>query len=125
MNTANYTEKRTYEKYNDGQYLLYLNETPATFTMPGHEPEEERELLGYSYTGDMEDGATIINAQDVTDENRRGKFIAGLIGKRYSIDAQIAMLSNGNDTPEHAAELQDFEAFRSDCKMKVDELLNR
>lgn len=125
MYTANYTEKRTFEKYNDGQHLLYLNETPATFTMPGHEQGEERELSGFSYTGDMEDGATIIDAKDVTDDNRRSKFIAGLIGKRYSIDAQIAMLSNGNDTPEHAAELQDFEAFRRGCKLKVDELLNR
>jgi hypothetical protein len=125
MNTVNYTEKKTFEKYNDGQYLLYLNEAPVTFTLSGNEPGEEQELQGFSYTGDAPDGATVIEAKDVTDENRRGKFVAGLINKNYSIDAQIALLSNGNDTPQHAEELHAFEAYRAECKTKVDELLSR
>ena len=88
-------------------------------------PEHENPIEGYSYTGDMEDGSTIIEAKDVTDENRRSKFIAGLIGKRYSIDAQIAILANGADTEEHARELREFEAFRTECKQTVDELISR
>ena len=73
----------------------------------------------------MEDGSTIIEAKNVTDETRRSKFIAGLIGKRYSIDAQIAILANGADTEEHGQELREFEASRNKCKQDVDELLNR
>lgn len=121
MKTVNHAERQSFVKYDNEHFLLYLNENPATFTMPEHEEETE----GYSYTGDMEDGSTKIEAKDVTDENRRDKFIAGLIGERYSLDAQIAILANGANNTRHAQELQEFETYRSDCKQKVDELLNR
>ena len=48
-----------------------------------------------------------------------------MIGMRYSIDAQIAILANGADTEEHGQELREFEAYRNKCKQDVDELLNR
>lgn len=121
MKTANHAARQAFVKYDNEHYLLYLNEREATFTMPEHDSPTE----GYSYTGDMEDGSTRIGAQDVTDKNRRDKFVAGLIGTRYSIDAQIALLANGTDTEEHARELREFEAFRTKCKQDVDELLNR
>ena len=43
----------------------------------------------------------------------------------YDMDAQIAVLANGTDTPEHAAELEQFAQVRSSCKAQVDELLAR
>ena len=52
----------------------------------------------------------------LTAENRRDKFVAGLIGTHYDMDAQIAVLANGTDTPEHAAELEQFAQVRSSCK---------
>ena len=55
----------------------------------------------------------------------RGKFIAGLIGIEYSKDDQIALLANGEDTNEHAEELEKFKAVRADAKKAVDELLKR
>lgn len=126
MKTANYTEKQTFTKYDNGHHLLYLNEQAVNWTPPQHGNDSEPvELSGFSYTGDMPDGSTIVEVKDVTDENRRDKYIAGLIGKRYTIDAQLAMLANGNDTENHAQELRDFEAFRIKCKQDVDELLNR
>ena len=51
--------------------------------------------------------------------------MAGLIGRRYSIDDQIAILANSDNTAEHAEELHSFEAYRAECKRQVDELLNR
>jgi hypothetical protein len=96
MTTENYPARLSYTRYDDHRHLLYLNEQhPVTFTIPRLDQTVEN---SYSYTGDMIDGATIIEARDVTDENRRQKYIAGLIGKKYPIDAQIAILANGADT---------------------------
>lgn len=119
--TASYTERKKFEIYDSGRVLLYLNEQPAEIA----NEETGESVPGYSYTGDMPDGGTMIEAAGVTDENRRDKFVAGLIGKVYDMDAQIAVLANGADTPEHAAELEQFAAWRTRCKAAVDELLDR
>lgn len=123
MKTAAYRERRTFLKYDDKHYLLYLNEQRGTFTDPN--PDAEAAFEGYSYCGDMDDGATCIQAADVTDADRRDKFIAGLIATRYSIDAQIATLANGSQDAARAAEFAAFARFREECKAQVDELLAR
>ena len=122
MNTVSYIERKKYVRYDADSYLLYLNEAPATLRR-----EFGETARGYSYTGEETDGSTRISvdARTVTDENRRGKFVAGLIGRRYSIDDQIAILANSDNTAEHAEELRTFEAYRAECKRQVDELLNR
>ena len=61
----------------------------------------------------------------MTPDNIRGKFIAGLIGLEYSIDDQIALLANGEDSEEHSKELTDFMKVRNNAKKAVDELLSR
>lgn len=119
--TATYKERKAFEIYDQSHALLYLNEQPAEIT----DEETGESLPGYSYTGDMPDGGTLVEASGVTDENRRDKFVAGLIGKSYDMDAQIAVLANGKDTPEHAAELEQFAQVRAECKAAVDEMLNR
>ena len=121
MKTASYNERKKFEIYDGSHVLLYLNEQATELT--NEETGDKTE--GYSYTGDMPDGSTIIEASGITDENRRDKFISGLIGKTDSIDAQIALLANGTDTPAHAAELEQFYNLRSECKRTVDELLGR
>lgn len=121
MNTATYTERKKFVKYDENHVLLYLNEQPGEVT----DQETGKSVPGFSYTGDQLDGGTLIEATGVTDENRRDKFVAGLIGFHYDIDAQIATLANGADTPEHAAELAQFSALRAQCKDEVDELLAR
>lgn len=119
--TATYTERKNFVKFDDSHVLLYLNEQPGEVT----NPETGESAPGYSYTGDQADGSTMIAAEGVTDENRRDKFVAGLIGLHYDLDAQIATLANGADTPEHAAELTQFATLRKQCKSEVDELLAR
>lgn len=119
--TATYTERKNFVKFDDSHVLLYLNEQPGEVT----NPETGESAPGYSYTGDQADGSTMIAAESVTDENRRDKFVAGLIGLHYDLDAQIATLANGADTPEHAAELTQFATLRKQCKGEVDELLAR
>lgn len=121
MKTVNYAERHFFIRYDYDHHLLYLNENPVVFK----QPEGEKEISGYSYTGDMEDGSTIIEARNVTDENRRDKYIAGLIGKKYSLDDQIAILANGKETPLYAQEFEEFENYRLTCKQQIDKLLSR
>lgn len=120
MTTQFNPQRQTYIKYDDSHYLLFLNEQEAE-----QEDEFAGKISGYTYTGTMPDGSTLIDATGVTPENMRSKFIAGLIGTQYSKDDQIALLANGEDTAEHAEELAKFKAVRAAAKKAVDELLKR
>ena len=95
MNTAFNPARQNYVKYDDNHYLLFLNEQEAEQTN-----ENGDKVKGYTYTGTRTDGSTLIEATDVTAENMRSKFIAGLIGTEYTKDDQIALLANGEDTNE-------------------------
>ena len=81
-------------------------------------------IKGYTYTDPRQDGSTLIEATGVTPENIRGKFIAGLLGLEYSIDDQIALLANGEDSEQHSEELTRFLTFRQSVKEKIDKLLS-
>lgn len=121
MHTVSYIERKNFVKFDNEHYLLYLNEEKA-------EVKNEKtgeSVQGFSYTGGHPDGGTMVEAKDVNDDNRRAKFVAGLIGTEYDIDRQIAILANGRDTDEHADELKDFEDNRRLVKQTIDELLAR
>ena len=120
MTTQFNPQRQTYIKYDDSHYLLFLNEQVAE-----QEDEFSGKISGYTYTGTMPDGSTLIEATGVTAENMRGKFIAGLIGIEYSKDDQIALLANGEDSEGHSEELEAFSRARSEAKKAVDELLKR
>lgn len=122
MNKASYTERKNFVKYDNEHYLLYLNEEPAEVVV---NEETGETAAGFNYYGSEVDGSTKIKASDVTDSNRRAKFIAGLIGNEFDVDAQIAVLANDGDTAEHAEDLTRFKAYRASCKAAVDELLSR
>lgn len=111
----------TFFKENEEQFRLFLDEAQVSFT----EGESETPVNGYSYTGDEEDGSTLIDAKGVTADNMRGKFISGLIRKRYSQDEVEAIILNGSQSEEHAQEMAALQAYREECKQKVDNLLNR
>ena len=120
MTTSFNPHRQSYMKYDNNHYLLFLNEQAAE-----QEDEFSGKISGYTYTGTMPDGSTIIETTGVTAENMRGKFIAGLIGIEYTKDDQIALLANGEDTNEHAEELAKFKEVRAAAKKAVDELLAR
>ena len=120
MTTQFNPHRQTYIKYDDSHYLLFLNEQAAE-----QEDEFAGKISGYTYTGTRTDGSTLIEATGVTQENVRSKFIAGLLGLEYSIDDQIALLANGEDSEEHSKELTDFMKIRKEAKKNVDELLAR
>ena len=120
MTTSFNTHRQSYMKYDNEHYLLFLHEQEAEQTN-----EEGEKIKGYTYTGPRQDGSTLIEAIGVTSENIRGKFIAGLLGLSYSIDDQIALLANGEDSVVHSEELAAFARARSEAKKAVDELLSR
>lgn len=104
----------------DTNYIIFPNEQEAEQTN-----EQCEKIKGFTYTGPRPDGSTLIEATGVTPENIRGKFIAGLIGTKYSRDDQIAILANGEDSAEHSKELAAFKKVRIAAKKDVDELLER
>ena len=121
MYKVSYIGRKNFVKFDDEHYLLYLNEEQAEV-----KNEETGDIMqGYAYTGSQPDGGTLVEAKDVNDDNRRAKFVAGLIGTEYDIDSQIAILANGNDPDQHAQELNDFEDNRRVVKETIDELLAR
>ena len=120
MTTQFNPQRQTYIKYDDNHYLLFLEEKEAE-----QKDKHGNTVNGYTYTGTEIDGSTLIEAKDVTAENMRGKFISGLIRKRYSQDEVEAIILNGTQSMEHAAEMDALQAYRDDCKRKVDELLGR
>ena len=122
MNKASYTERKNFVKYDNEHYLLYLNEEAAEIVV---NEETGETVAGYNYYGNEVDGSVKIKASDVTEDNRRSKFIAGLIGTEYDVDAQIAILANNGDTAEHADDLARFKAIRANIKVAIDELLSR
>lgn len=121
MHTVCYIQRKNYVKFDNEHYLLYLNEEKAEVK----NEETGESVQGFAYTGSHPDGGTLVEAKDVTDENRRAKFVAGLIGTEYDIDSQIAILANGNDTDQHTEELKAFEENRRTVKAAIDELLSR
>lgn len=123
MNKVAYIERKNFVKFDDEHYVLYLNEERAEVSTGTAETGET--VQGYAYTGNMPDGGTLIEAKDVNDINRRARFVAGLIGTEYDLDAQIAILANGNHTPQCAEELAAFEENRNTVKKAIDELLAR
>ena len=121
MHTVSYIERKNFVKFDNEHYQLYLNEEKA-------EVKNEKmgeSVQGFSYTGSHPDGGTMVEAIGVNDDNRRAKFVAGLIGTEYDIDSQIAILANGTDTDQHAEELKAFEENRRTVKTMIDELIAR
>ena len=121
MYTVSYIERKTFVRFDDNHYLLYLNEEEAEVK----NVETGESVQGFAYTGSFPDGGTLVEAKGVTNENRRAKFVAGLIGTEHDIDSQIAILANGTDTDQHAEELKAFEDNRRMTKSVIDELLSR
>ena len=127
MTTKNYEKKRSYEKYDEGHYMLYLGEQEVEFTpeqsrdMTGQPAEPAQPVQGFSYTGDQPDGGTLIEAK----EAGYSDFVAGLIRKQYTADdveavqanALIALKDKSNaKAAQYKAELDEYNAYRMECK---------
>lgn len=121
MHTQFYTQKKTFSKYDGSHYLLYLNGKATTKVLE----EGEDPVSGFEYTGNFDDGGTMIKATEATYD----QFVSGLIRTRYSADQVEAILLNiqSND-PDRMAEFQQeldtLNAYRDECKHVIAELLD-
>lgn len=131
MNKVIYTSPRTYEKYDNKHYIVYLNEEIIPNYVPEtYEQENPLEpITAYAYTGKEKDGGTLI---EVTSTDRNS-LINGIIRSYYTQseeDAikthQIELLKgNANDkAAEYEIEWLDFNTVRSIAKTTVDKWLN-
>lgn len=123
MKTAIYPTRKTWNRYDNDRYLLYLNEQIIEDYLPENDLEAVP-TIGYSYTGSEEDGGTLIYATDATYE----KFVSGLIRTRYSADQVEAILLNvQSENTERQAEFQleltQLNNFREECKVIASALL--
>lgn len=130
MNTAIYTEKRTFEKFDEHRYIVYLNETVIPeYTLPSMDDTPQEPVTGYSYTGSEPDGGTLIEATSAD----RDSLINGIIRTRYSQTEEDAIkthqieLLKGNmveKTEEYELEWNMFNEFRTNAIQTVDKWLS-
>lgn len=125
---AIYTERKTFVKFDDNHYLLYLNEEVLENHVPesyGGEPAPEP-CTAYAYTGTERDGGTLVEAVSASYDS----LVSGLVRKEYSADRVEAITlnklgSNAERQAEFAAEFAELEAYRTICKALVREILSR
>lgn len=131
MNKAIYTEPRTFEKYDDNRYMVYLNEVIIPDYVPEIMQSEQvpEPVTAYAYTGTEVDGGTLIE----TTSSDRDSLINGIIRSRYTQseeDAikthQIELLKNAtiDKAADYEAEWAEFNTVREMAKATVDGWLN-
>lgn len=124
MNTVIYPAKRSYIRYDDNHFLLYLNEEVIEDYLPEDAEEGTTPAAAYSYTGSFPDGGTLISAKVDTYE----AFVSGLVRSRYSSDQVEAIILNlqSNDLErivEFQQEMDDLNNWRAECKQIAADLL--
>lgn len=69
MHTCIYKEKRTMMRWDDDNIIGYLNEEVINDYKPENlqEGEEPEPCTGYSYTGELPDGGTVMPCKNMTD----------------------------------------------------------
>lgn len=129
MNTFRkiYTEKKTYNKFDNNRFLVYLNEEVVEDYIPEENINESvpvDPVTAYAYSGDFQDGGTIVEAVEANYDT----FVSGLIRKRYTTDAESAIQSNmivALSEPDNARavdfknEWNAFQDYRVLCKSQA------
>jgi len=131
MNRVIYFDKRTFEKYDNTKYIVYLNEEVLEDYIPesmeGQQPSSS--VTAYAYSGPVKDGGTLIEAASAD----RDSLINGIIRSRYTQseeDAikthQIELLRNSliDKAAQYEQEWEEFNSFRQSAKTVVDYWLN-
>lgn len=128
--TAVYPQRRSPVKYDQTHYLVYLNESEAEYKAD----DDADAVSGYSYTGDMDDGSTLVEC----DELDRDKLINAVIRTQYlqtqedmlkTHQLQVLMNEAGlssldaDKVTQYQEEWAAFETFRSEAIALVDDWL--
>lgn len=85
--------------------------------LPNEGPEDFVEL------SDEQVAALEAEANGEDYASRYKALVVQYVRERYDADDVEALIANGDDTPEHAAELAEFKAWRRWCKRRAKEEL--
>lgn len=121
---AIYLDRKSFAKYDEGRYILYLNEeTIEEYVPETHEGEEEAQpCTAYSYEGTEAGGGTVITAENASYDD----FVAGLVRLKYSQNQVEAILCNHSGGEErYVSEYNQLQEYRKECKQKAAEVLSR
>lgn len=126
MNTVIYTERRTFEKYDNEHFIAYLNEEIIPDYVPdATEGQQQPEpTTGYAYQGPMKDGGTLIGATGAD----RDSLVNGIIRSRYSQTEEDAIKTHRlqvlgkeiSDTTKKAEYNQEWKTFNSVRTVAID-----
>ena len=124
MKKEYYPTRKTFVKYDDEHYLLYLNEEIVDDYLPENAEEGTVPITAYAYSGTEGDGSTKIKATDAT----YAQFVSGLIRTQYSADDVEAIVLNvQSNIPERMDEFQqkmdELNEFRQQCKDAIAQLI--
>lgn len=118
MNKAYYREQKTMEKWQDGYIIGYLNEEVVENYQPeAAEGEETPEpFTAYAYTGELEDGGTVMPCDDRTDYHQVANAI---IRSKYSGSDELAIQRHAING-EYADEDAEYQEYNDWCKKAVE-----
>lgn len=124
MKKVYYPAKKTFVKFDDEHFLLYLNEEIKENYLPENAEPDAEPFTAYGYSGTEEDGSTKIKATEATYE----QFVSGLIRTGYSADDVEAIILNvqtvaSDRALEFQQKMSDLNDFRQDCKDEISLLL--
>lgn len=123
-----YLSRKSFVKYDENHYLLYINEQkvenyhPEATGPSASDTEDTEGITAFSYDGTEDDGSTKIQAKAATYDD----FTAGLVRTRYSQNQVEAILANrGDGDSDHDAEFEAYQAWRKEAKEIAKEILAR
>ena len=120
-----YLDRKSYIKFEDKKYAVYLNEEIVHDYMPEH-GDSDVPVTAYSYEGPMRDGSTIIDAVD----DSRDSLINGIIRSKFSQSEEDAIKThqlqvlrgdiNDDQKRLYDEEWKAFNDYREFAKASVD-----
>ncbi len=111
-----YPARKTFVRYDDEHFLLYLNEEVLNNFVPEDAPENDPGTY-YAYSGSLDDGGTLIKSKEADYDS----FVSGLIRTRFSADRVESILLNMQSDdpdrmPQFRQDLEELNVFRQECK---------
>ena len=108
-----YYSKRSFSKYDDSHYIVYLNEEVLENFVP-------ETFEGDKAPGPEEDGGTLIEAKSATYD----EFVSGLVRLEFpQAKVEAILLNQGDGNDEHLAEYNNLQLYRRECKLFASKLL--
>ena len=117
MKKVYYPTQKTFVKYDDEHFLLYLNEEIVEDYLPENAEDGAVPFTAYAYSGTEPDGSTKIKAAEAT----YPQFVSGLIRTQYSVSKELALHRQRDLKPE---EFTTYNDFCEQCKSSIDLLLS-